>query len=124
MGKLFLLFLIVVAAAFTIPKTRAMVLKEASPLVNKFKARIVTGRLKTMVDELVSTEDRGEPLPTGVNDWAGWLQGDYTSDPVDPWGHKYYLEIQSNGFLVGSMGPDGVKDNADDITMRHINPAH
>ncbi len=121
-GKLFLLVLIVFAVAITIPKTRAMIEEQAAPTINKYKAKIVPGRLKTMVDQLVVKVNQGQPLPSGKNDWAGWLHRDYSSDPNDPWGHPYYMDTSRDGFTVGSMGPDGTKGTRDDITLRHRFP--
>jgi hypothetical protein len=118
-GKLLLFLLIAFAVAVSIPKTRAMLGEEAAPIINKYKAKIVPKRLDAMVDQLVVKVGRGEPLPSQKNAWAGWLHRDYSSDPEDPWGHFYYIETQRDGFTVGSMGPDGKKGTADDITRRH-----
>ncbi len=120
-GKLFLLIVVALAVAVTIPKTRAMLLQEAKPLVDRVKEKIVPGRLDSMVKELMAEVNRGEPLPTEGKAWDQWLHYAYTGDAVDPWGHLYYLDVDRMGFTVGSMGPDGMKGDSDDITARHQN---
>ena len=53
-------------------------------------------------------------------DISGW-RGPYLSSdvPLDPWGHPYSYEypgrINSNGFDIISMGPDGQPGTNDDI---------
>lgn len=117
LGKLILLIVVLLAVGASIPKTRAMMMEEAKPLVNRVKARIVPGRLKAMAEELVSQAHRGEPLPTVGKAWDQWLHYEYTGDAQDPWGHLYYLKMDRTGFTVGSMGPDGLRGDSDDITL-------
>ena len=48
-----------------------------------------------------------------------WREGGYLEKgmvPEDPWGNIYYLESNRRGYTVGSMRPDGIQGNADDIT--------
>ncbi len=123
-GKLILLFLIVVAAAFSIPKTRAMIEKEARPWVDKVKERMVPGKLNAIVKELVAQADQGVPLPQQGNAWRAWLDNEWTGGADDPWGHPYYYYEDRDGFTVGSMGPDGIRGDTDDITAHHAFRQH
>lgn len=117
-GKLVVFLIVVFAIAVTIPQTRQMLANEAAPYINKYKAKIVPKRLDVMIDQLVVKVNRGEPLPSGKSAW-GWLHRDYSSDPEDPWGHPYYIDATRGGFIVGSMGPDGIKGTQDDIRREH-----
>ena len=114
MGKLIMLILLVLAVGMTVPKTRAMMEQRAKPVVDHFKAKVVPGRLGAMADELAVRVNRGEGYPAS---WSLWLEKDYTSDPKDPWGNEYYLKKDRFGFTVGSMGPDGIEGNRDDIKV-------
>lgn len=35
----------------------------------------------------------------------------------DPWGNDYVIEMYDDRILVWSRGPDGMPDNADDISF-------
>jgi hypothetical protein len=82
--------------------------------MNGFKAKLVPTRLETMADQLSVRVNRGEGFPSS---WESWLQRDYSGVPEDPWGNLYYLQIGRRSFTVGSMGPDGVQGNEDDIKV-------
>lgn len=115
MGKLIMIIILAFAIGVTVPKTRAMMEAQAKPLIDKVKAKVVPGRLKAMADELAVRINRGEPYPAS---WTSWLDRDFTGDPQDPWGHDYYMKRTRDGFTVGSMGPDGIAGNADDIKLK------
>jgi len=112
MGKIFLFLLVLLGAAMAIPATRAKINDAAIPIIDNFRGKIVPGRLKVMADQLDVRLSRGESLPAG---FEGWLRRDYSSVPEDPWGNIYYLETNRRGYTIGSMGPDGIQGNVDDI---------
>jgi len=114
MGRIILFLLVILGAAMAIPATRTKLTDAAAPLVNKVKAKIVPGRLEVMADQLEVRLGRGQGLPAS---WEGWLRRDYSSVPEDPWDNIYYIEVGRRGFTVGSMGPDGIQGNDDDITV-------
>lgn len=115
MLKFIMILILLLAVGLTVPKTRVMIDREVKPLVDHFKEKVVPGRLRGLAEELAARIHRGEGYPPS---WSGWLQMDYTGNPVDPWGHQYYLKHIPEGFLVGSNGPDGIEGNSDDITFR------
>ena len=114
MGKLFLFILLVLGIGMAVPKTRKMMEDRARPVLDHFKAKLVPSRLGAMADELGVRVSRGEGYPPS---WSLWLEKDFTGNPEDPWKHEYYLKQDRDGFTVGSMGPDGIQGNADDITV-------
>jgi hypothetical protein len=114
MGKIFMILLVLLGAAMAIPSTRAKITDAGTPIMDKFKAKMVPRRLEVMSDQLNVRLERGQGLPSS---WDGWLRRDFSGAPEDPWGNLYYLESNRRGFTVGSMGPDGVQGNADDITV-------
>lgn len=114
MGKILLVIIVVLGIGMAIPSTRATMLEKAAPVMNGFKAKVVPGRLEAMADQLEVRVNRGEGFP---NNWEGWLERDFSSVPQDPWGHYYYLQTGRGSFTVGSMGPDGIQNNDDDIRV-------
>lgn len=114
MGKIILLIIVVLGVGMAIPSTRATMLEKAAPVMNGFKSKVVPGRLEAMADQLEVRVNRGEGFP---NNWEGWLERDFSSVPQDPWGNYYYLQQSRGSFTVGSMGPDGIQNNEDDIQL-------
>ncbi len=115
MKKIVLLALALLAIALFIPSTRATLLEKASPVTDRFRAMSVPTALNAIADQLEARMKRGEKLPTSEA-WAHWLDKSYTGVPQDPWGHEFYLLVGRRDFTVGSMGPDGVRGSADDMT--------
>ncbi len=113
--KLLLLLLLLFAVGMAIPKARARMVEAATPLMDKFRLKLVPSRLDAMADQLEARRGRGEPYP---GNWEGWLRRDYSGVPEDPWGNVYYLKTDRRGFTVGSAGPDGVPHNGDDVTVQ------
>lgn len=117
-GKLILALLVVLGIGMTVPSTRAKMEEAAAPVMDRFKAKLVPTRLEAMADQLEVRLKRGEGFP---GNWEAWLDRDYTGAPQDPWGNVYYLQGGRGSFTVGSMGPDGMENTADDIkVMRTI----
>jgi hypothetical protein len=114
LGKLILLIIAVLGIGMAVPSTRATMVEKAAPVMNKMKAKLVPGRLEVMADQLEVRVNRGEGFP---GNWEGWLRRDYSSVPEDPWGALYYIQTGRGSFTVGSMGPDGVANNDDDIKV-------
>ncbi|HSG49326.1 MAG TPA: type II secretion system protein GspG [Longimicrobiales bacterium] len=114
MGKIILLIIVVLGIGMAIPSTRATMEEKAAPVMNAFKAKLVPGRLEAMADQLQTRLNRGEGFP---GNWEAWLDRDFTSVPEDPWGALYYLQQSRGSFTVGSVGPDGIQGNEDDIRV-------
>jgi len=110
--KLFYLAIITLGVGMAVPNTRAMMVEKATPMMDRFKVRITVGRLEAMANQLAARANRGEGFPSN---FQGWLERDYTSSAEDPWGNAYYFQTRRDGFVVGSMGPDGRENTGDDI---------
>ena len=81
--------------------------------------------LKTVVEQF--RDDTGR-LPTPAEGLDILLQQDNPRsagqhylrlDPIDPWGHRYRYQPNSDGigFTVSSDGPDGIPGTRDDIAL-------
>lgn len=118
-GKLFLVLLIALGIGMAVPSTRARMEAAAAPLMNTVKGKLVPSRLEAMADQLEVRLRRGEGFP---GNWALWLDRDFSGAPEDPWGNVYYLQSGRGSFTVGSMGPDGQENTADDIKVTRQQP--
>ena len=114
LGKLILLLILVFGIAMAVPKTLAIIREKAAPVMDGFKGKLVPSRLEAMADQLMARVGRGESFPSN---WEGWLDRDFSGSPQDPWGNLYYMQMGRGSFTVGSMGPDGVEGNSDDIKL-------
>ena len=114
LGKLFMLLLVAFAIGMAVPSTRATMMEKAKPVMDDVRARLVPRRLEAMADQLEARIGRGETYP---GNWEAWLERDFSSIPRDPWDAYYYLQTNRTGFTVGSAGPDGQPNTADDITV-------
>ena len=113
--KLLLFALAVLAVAMAIPSSRAEIQARAiTPVLDNIGARIAPGRLEAMADQLDVRLGRGEGLPGA---FEAWLRRDYTGPELDPWENPWFIDQGRRSYTVGSMGPDGEKGNADDITV-------
>jgi general secretion pathway protein G len=80
------------------------------------------GRLPTTAEGLQALITRPTNLPK-----QGRWQGPYwdPSNLRDPWGHEYVYRCpglhNSNGYDLYSVGPDGIKDDSDDIGNWQLN---
>jgi hypothetical protein len=119
LGKIFMLLLVALGIAMAVPSSRARIIEESEPVLNKFRARLVPRRLEVMADQLESRIGRGEAFPGNFN---GWLNRSFSGPAQDPWGAYYYLETGRRSFTVGSLGPDGEKGTPDDIELERDLP--
>ena len=112
--KLFMLVLLGVVVAIAVPSTRARLV---TPIADSIKVKIVPRKLDVIADRLAASQARGEGLPA-QQALAGWIRRNAVGSTSDPWGNPYFLDPQRDGFVVGSIGPDGVKGTPDDFSER------
>lgn len=74
------------------------------------------GRFKFHCGVYPSAEEGLEALALKQSRHAGWI-GPYIPKMLpDPWKHPYVYEPTNDPPVVLSLGPDGIRDTADDIT--------
>ena len=117
-GKLFLLALVGLGVGLAVPKTRAQLL---TPVLERFYVEITPRRLEQIAGQLEMQRRRGERLPEQRN-LSFWIERMTSIPPLDPWGNAYYIFAQREGFLLGSMGRDGVRGTEDDMTVTRGTP--
>lgn len=119
--KLIGLAFLALAVGMAIPSTRAQIADSVRPIKDGIGERLVPRRLEVMADQLDVRLDRAEGLP---DNFHGWLRRDYSGVPEDPWDNIYYLVESRRDYTVGSMGPDGIQETADDITVTRRYPQY
>lgn len=97
------------------------------------KAKAEIGQITLEIERFRG--DRGE-LPGNLGEFMSWYHEkyggtvfqmtEYTGSGanrvmIDPWGRPYQYERSGMIFLLGSRGPDGQWNTADDITNRNLN---
>jgi len=113
--KLLLFALAALAVAMAVPSSRAEIQARAvTPVLDAIGNRLAPGRLEAMADQLDVRLGRGEGLPGA---FEGWLRRDYSGPELDPWERPWFIDQGRRSYTVGTMGPDGVKGTADDITV-------
>jgi hypothetical protein len=114
--KLLLLVILLLGVAMAVPSTREQIQANAvTPVRDAIGSRLVPRRLDAMADQLDARLARADQLP-GPDNFSGWLRRDYTGPELDPWDNVWYIQIARRSYTVGSMGPDGQRGTADDIT--------
>jgi hypothetical protein len=114
--RLVLLVVLLLGIAMAVPSTREQIQVGAvTPVRDAIGTRLVPRRLDAMADQLDARLARADRLPAPDN-FQGWLRRDYTGPEVDPWENIWYIQIGRRSSTVGSMGPDGQRGTADDIT--------
>ena len=112
--KLILLLLAAFAVAMAVPSSRQRIQDNVfTPITDEIGRRLVPRRLRAMGDQLEVRVGRGEGLPQS---FESWLRSYYSGPEVDPWGNPWYLTEGRTSWTVGSMGPDGQRGTADDLT--------
>lgn len=116
MLKILLIVAVAIAAAFYFPRTRAVVLDVAAPVLNPMFS-MATGAEMDKIAREVQTYERASGRLPDPREFESWLGGRYTGDAIrDSWGNVYVLVVRRDEFDILSFGPDGIRGTDDDIT--------
>lgn len=126
MFKFFFIGLVVILAVTTIPAIRSRVMppvaRALGPTGEKIATPVKRWKAKNGANNLLremradATAGRKMPQPFEFTVWARQEMRDPTAG-TDPWGGLYYLKPGRNLMTVGSPGPDGLKNTADDVVV-------
>ena len=126
--KRFIVFIVVLAIVWAIPEARNRIGVAALPLLErlgpvgervanpfrKWKARSESEFYLRMIND-DHAEARPLPEERQFKEWVLRRMPEETG--VDPWGSDYWLRRRGTMFTVGSSGPDGQRDTADDVAV-------
>jgi hypothetical protein len=87
----------------------SVVLQPVRRLAARNKARLIT---RTIIID--NNEGRELPTPDTFHRWLTRRLPDETG--LDPWGERYWMVRRGTSLIVGSNGPDGVRNTADDVS--------
>jgi hypothetical protein len=128
--KVFLFIILLIGAAFGIPKIRNRIVGPLDPVLSKLgpigeAVQTPTRRWSAGQEAMLITRKLGEfrnlnkPLPSPLN-FQRWLHANVrglTRDGMDPWGLPYYFIHTRQNMTVGSPGQDRKRDTEDDVRI-------
>jgi hypothetical protein len=126
--KKIIFLILALAIAWAIPGVRNRigvavlpVLERLGPIGERLgnPARAFKARNQLAFFLRIINDDRTEARPVPEErTFTQWIRGRMPEeDGIDPWGNPYWLRRRGNTFTVGTNGPDGVRDTADDETQ-------
>ena len=63
----------------------------------------------------LQSRKHGSP-PSSIEEMCGALEDECAPSTIDPWGNPYEYRVKGKMVRVSSLGPDGVRGTADDIS--------
>lgn len=115
MFKIILMLLVGLAAALYFPRSRAVVMEYAAPVLNPAFRLATKAEMEKLSRDLRNYERETGRLPE-ARQFSGWLEGRYAGDATrDSWGNTYILIVRPRAFDIVSMGPDGRQGTSDDL---------
>lgn len=117
MLKMLLFVAMAIAAALYFPRSRAVVMDVAAPVLNPMFTMATRSEMDKIARE-VQTMDRTRGGLPDPRDFESWLETRYTGDAMrDSWGNVYVLVVRQDEFDILSFGPDGLRGTPDDIVL-------
>lgn len=128
--KAFLIIILLIGAAFGIPKIRNRIVGPLDPLLSKlgpigekiqtparrYKANNeVTAMIRKLEDE--RSMRRQLPAPARFQAWVQTNMRALENDGLDPWGKPYYYIHTRQNMSVGSSAQDTLRDTPDDVRI-------
>jgi len=117
MGRLLIIFLILVGAGLYFDESRARIVDFVQPALNPAYGWVTRGEMRQMVRDLEDA-DRMDRFPQ-AREFDLWMARRYPrlESRRDSWSTPYRLQATGQSFTVISAGPDGVFGTADDLEI-------
>lgn len=118
MGRLFLLIVLGISAAYYFPDSRQMLLEASEPVRVPVVRWMTKEEMSQIGRDVVSYEQTTGQLPDRRG-WLDWLDWRYTLDDSkqDAWDTVYELKVWADSVGVMSYGPDRTRNTEDDFTV-------
>ena len=122
MGRLILLIILGVCAAYYFPDSRQMMLEASEPVLSPIARWTTREEMSQLGRDVVAYEQTTGQLPDRRG-WIGWLDWRYTLDDSkqDAWDTVYELKAWADSVGIQSYGPDRTRNTDDDfivVTLR------
>jgi hypothetical protein len=112
------LVMLALLVALYVPRSRAVLVARAMPLVNPALRWQTLYEMDTIADE-VSAYERDNPgrIPA-ANTFSAWLRSNFTPGAAqDSWGGTYRVFLEAETFAVVSWGADRTPRTTDDLRV-------
>ena len=120
MGRVFLMIILGVSAAFYFPDSRQAIVDRAMPVLTPLLTRAANNEMRQISDELLNYDQIGRTLPTRRG-WLRWLEDNYPGEnSIDPWGNVYQFYSWSDSLALISYGPDKERGTEDDVRLVRV----
>lgn len=130
MLKFVVIFILILGAAFGVPSIRARisppllpVLEKLGPVGDKLQAPVkkwaASNEAHVLLRRLAADYAQNRTLPSPLR-FQIWIKQNTKSGKggMDPWGRPYYMIHRAHELVVGSPGPDRIRDTADDVRAK------
>lgn len=125
MGRLILLILLGLSAAYYFPDSRQMMLEVSEPILVPIARWTTREEMSQLGRDVVAYEQTTGQIPDRRG-WLEWLDWRYTLDDSkqDAWDTVYELKAWADSVGIQSYGPDRTRNTDDDfivVTLRERN---
>jgi hypothetical protein len=122
----FAIFIVMLAVVWAIPGFRGRVGAAALPALEKLgpagaavaaplRRTVAKMRTTAILRAMASDYNEGRGVPE-ERDFPRWIRTRFPDDNhLDPWGNPYWFQRSPRTLVVGSSGPDGRRNTADDV---------
>lgn len=119
MGKLLIVLIAGLGAAFYFPDSRTMLLDRFSFASDPLMEWVTVQEMRKVVGALARWDDRGKAFPDN-RELPSWLRSHFQNDDTlyDAWGNAYWLVANTRTFSLNSNGRDGLKGTEDDLSIQ------
>lgn len=114
--------LVALGAALYFPRSRAVLLDTAAPVLNPVLGWATRGEMRAMARDLEQRVNTGRSIPSNGREFATWLENNYQAGDsrTDSWGQPYTMQRWADSFAVISAGPDGRTGTEDDLRVMQL----
>ncbi|MDT8341703.1 MAG: hypothetical protein RQ751_09350 [Longimicrobiales bacterium] len=116
MGRVFLVALAALAAAFYFDGSRAWLLNKGKPVIDPYFVMATRSEMEKIAQDLQIWERENFGRLPDERGFRDWLERNYAGGAgVDSWGSGYRYTLGRDSFYIRSPGPDAVRGTEDDI---------
>jgi hypothetical protein len=127
MLKFLVILILIIGAAFGIPRVREKIMPPLLPLLEKLgpvgdklqapvKKWAASNEAHILLRKLAADYGQNKELPSPLR-FQIWIKQNTRGGKggMDPWGRPYYMIHRAHELVVGSPGPDRIRNTADDV---------
>ena len=116
MGKIILILLAALAAAFYFESSREAILDRAKPVVDPYLVMATKSEMEKIAQDLALHQRENFGRIPDRRSFPTWLEEKYAAGAdVDSWGSPYEYSMSRDSFYLRSPGPDQLRSTEDDI---------